>query len=62
MEAYYYNHLNKQQQTIYHDLLKGLQALAPEILLPRCEAEALFNIFFQLRLDHPAIFWAVNFS
>ena len=62
MEIYYYNHLNKQQQTVYHDLLKGLQALSPEILLPRCEAEELFNIFFQLRLDHPEIFWAVNFS
>ena len=62
MEKYYYNHLDKQSQTIYHAILKGIQTMDTEILIPHCEAENLYNIFFQLRLDHPEIFWAVGFS
>ena len=35
--------------------------MADEILLPRLEQEELYNVFFQLRLDHPEIFWATGF-
>lgn len=61
MEAYYYQRLDKQHQVIYHAMLKGLQSLDMEIMLPRCEGEDLYNIFFRLRLDHPEIFWATSF-
>lgn len=60
-EIYYYHQLNKQQQTIYHAMLKGIQNLEEEILMPKCEAEDLYDIFFRMRLDHPEIFWAVSF-
>lgn len=60
-ELYYYHRLNKQQQVIYHEIYKGIQRLEEEFLVPRCEAEDLYNIFFRMRLDHPEIFWAVGF-
>lgn len=61
-EQYYYNQMNKQKQAVYHALLKGIRAIDPEIMIPRCEGEELYNIFFQLRLDHPEIFWATGFT
>ena len=35
--------------------------MADEIRIPRLEPEELYNVFFQLRLDHPEIFWATGF-
>lgn len=45
--------MNKTQQSAYHNILQGFQNMADEILLPRLEPEELYNVFFQLRLDHP---------
>ena len=53
--------MNKTQQSAYHNILQGFQNMADEILLPRMEPEELYNVFFQLRLDHPEIFWATGF-
>ena len=39
-----------------------LISLADEWQMPRVSGEALYNIFFQLRLDHPEIFWATGFK
>ena len=61
IEIYYYNHMNKTQQSAYHNILQGFQNMADEILIPRLEPEELYNVFFQLRLDHPEIFWATAF-
>lgn len=55
------NHMNKTQQSAYHNILQGFQNMADEILLPRMEPEELYNVFFQLRLDHPEIFRATGF-
>ncbi len=60
-ETYYYHQLNKQQQTIYYAIMKGVQNLEEEFVIPRCNAEELYDIFFRMRLDHPEIFWAVGF-
>ena len=62
MEAYYYQHMSKQQQAAYHSLLKGIHALESEILLPKLEAEALYQVFFQMRLDHPEVFWLTGYK
>ena len=53
--------MNKTQQSAYHNILQGFQNMADEILIPRLEPEELYNVFFQLRLDHPEIFWATGF-
>ena len=56
MEPYYYTKLNKQHQAVYHAMQQCLISLADEWQMPRVSGEALYNIFFQLRLDHPEIF------
>ena len=53
--------MNKTQQSAYHNILQGFQHMADEIMIPRLEPEELYNVFFQLRLDHPEIFWATGF-
>ena len=62
MEPYYYTKLNKQHQAGYHAMQQCLISLADEWQMPRVSGEALYNIFFQLRLDHPEIFWATGFK
>ena len=62
MEPYYYTKLNKQQQAVYHAMQQCLMNLAEEWQMPRVSGEELYNIFFQLRLDHPEIFWATGFK
>lgn len=59
---YYYRRMPQLQQEIYHRLLVGLKELAPSIHIPKCDGEVLSTLFFQLRLDHPEIFWAVGYS
>lgn len=62
MEPYYYTKLNKQQQAVYHAMQQCLMNLADVWQMPRVGGEELYNIFFQLRLDHPEIFWATGFK
>ena len=61
MEQYYYNHMNKAQQAAYHSILSGVKNLADEFQIPALEGKELYNVFFQMRLDHPEIFWAEGF-
>ncbi|MGN0372351.1 MAG: transglutaminase domain-containing protein [Enterocloster sp.] len=61
MEAYYYSHMNKQQQSIYHAMKTGLTSLEPSFAVPRADGRELADIFFRLRLDCPEIFYAVSF-
>ncbi|MGN0354959.1 MAG: transglutaminase domain-containing protein [Muricoprocola sp.] len=58
---YYYHQLNKQQQSIYYSILKGIQNLEEEFVIPQCTREELYDIFFRMRLDHPEIFWVPGF-
>ena len=56
MEPYYYQQMNKQRQAVYHAILQGITALADEFQIPAIEGAELYDVFFQLRLDHPEIF------
>ena len=62
MEQYYYNHMNKAQQAVYHSILSGVKNLEDEFQIPVLEGEELYNVFFQMRLDHPEIFWATGYK
>ena len=62
MEQYYYNHMNKAQQAAYHSILSGVKNLAYEFQIPALEGEELYNVFFQMRLDHPEIFWVSSYK
>jgi len=62
MEAYYYQHMSKVEQAVYHAMKTGFEAMAPSFLVPRVEAKELAEVFFRMRLDHPELFWAVGFK
>ena len=62
MEQYYYNHMNKAQQAVYHSILSGVKNLEDEFQIPVLEGEELYNVFFQMRLDHPEIFWVSSYK
>lgn len=47
MEQYYYNHMNKTQQAVYHSILAGVKKYADEIQVPVLLAEELYNVFFR---------------
>ena len=62
MEQYYYNHMNKQEQAAYHGILQGISGLADEFQIPALDGDALYDVFFQMRLDHPEVFWATGYK
>ena len=62
MEFYYHSRMGKAWQIAYHAILTGLEELRPAFPVPRLEMEALGQILFQLRLDHPEIFYVTGFS
>ena len=59
---YYYQQLPPQERAAYHGMLTCLRELTPSARIPRLPMETLSTLFFQLRLDHPEIFYAVGFS
>ena len=60
MEPYYYQKMNKQKQAVYHAILQEITALSDEFQIPALDGPELYDVFFQLRLDHPEIFWVHN--
>ena len=62
MEPYYYQHMTKPRQAVYHAMKAGFTALSPTFPVPRLENRELRDIFFQLRLDCPEIFYVTGFS
>ncbi len=62
MEPYYFQHMSKQHQSVYHAMKAGLLALAPVIPVDRLDGKALSEILLQLRLDCPEIFYVTGFS
>lgn len=62
MEAYYYQRMTKAQQTVYRAMKAGFTALAASFSVQRLENKELSEVFFQLRLDCPEIFYVTGFS
>jgi hypothetical protein len=59
---YYYTQGDKLYRAVYDAMLTGFSQLATVIRIPRIPMKDLSELFFQLRLDNPMIFYAVNFS
>ena len=55
--AYYYDHMTKPKQAAYRSMLAGLTELSDSFQLPLLDARELSEVFLQLRLDHPELFW-----
>lgn len=62
MEAYYYQHMSKVEQAVYHAMKTGFSDMSTSFLVPGVEAKELADIFFRMRLDCPEIFYAVGFK
>lgn len=62
MDEFYYQKMTKLQQAAYHCMLKGVKDLTDEIQLPQMDGESLYQVFFQMRLDHPEIFWLTGYK
>ena len=62
MEAYYYQRMDKPCKAAYHAMKTGFTALSPAFSVPRLDNRTLSDIFFQLRLDCPDIFYVTGFS
>lgn len=62
MEPYYYNQLNKTQQSVYRGMKAGVQSFASSFQVPRIEGKDLADIYFMLRMDYPEIFYTVTFK
>ena len=59
---YYYSRMSRPMQEAYHALVTGMADVQSAIRIPRFGGEDLSTLFFQLRLDHPELFYAVGFS
>lgn len=64
-EEYYYGKMPKDKQNVYRAMLHGLMELSDEFLIPQVpttDGNWLYDVFFQLRLDHPEIsgLWGLN--
>ena len=62
MQEYYFAQMDKPCQAVYRDMLTGLTQLGPSFSVPRLETRQLSEVLFQLRLDHPEIFYVAGCS
>ncbi len=63
MEQYYYNHMNKPPAgCLSQHFCRGEKIYRMKFRFRHFPGEELYNIFFQMRLDHPEIFWVTNFK
>ena len=51
MEQYYYNHMDKQKQAVYHKILQGIMGLDDEFQVPLLEGEDLEEVIKQKKFD-----------
>ena len=54
--------MGKVWQSAYYVMRIGLEEMQPSFPVPHLEMEALSQIFTQLRLDHPKVFYVADFS
>lgn len=60
-QEYYYQQMNKTEQTVYRAMLEGFENLSPQFPVLRLDGKLLSDLFFRLRLDHPSIFYVEGF-
>ena len=61
-QEYYFQQMNREEKQVYRAMYDGFTALSPEFPVLRLERKELSEIFFRLRLDHPAIFYVSSFT
>lgn len=61
MQPYYYQTLSRPLQAAYHAIWEGLRSYSVSFPVPRLEGRVLGDLFLQVRLDHPMLFYADHF-
>ena len=59
---FYYSRMPRPMQEAYRALVPGLTEVQSAVHIPRLTGEELSTLFFQLRLDHPELFYIVGYS
>lgn len=59
---FYYIRMPRPMQEAYRALVPGLTEVQSAVHIPRLTGEELSTLFFQLRLDHPELFYIVGYS
>ena len=54
--------MDRERQSVYRAMHQGLLSLANSFQVPKIDGHALSDILFELRLDHPELFWAASFK
>ena len=54
--------MDRERQSVYRAMHQGLLSPADSFQVPKIDGHALSDIFFELRLDHPELFWAASFK
>lgn len=62
MQEYYFQQMNRAQQSVYRAMLDGFRATASEFPVLRLSGSELSDILFRLRLDYPEIFYVSGFK
>lgn len=62
MEPYYYTKMDRLHQAVYHGILQGAMNLEDSFQISRLEARELADVFLQMKLDHPEIFWITGYK
>lgn len=60
-QEYYYQHMDKAEQSAYRAMLDGFEMISPEFPVLRLDGRDLSELFFRLRLDHPSVFYVEGF-
>ncbi len=56
-EKYYYGQLEKEEKTVYKEILQGVQDLSAEIYIHSSDARRTNEIFQSVLRDSPDVFW-----
>ena len=56
-QKYYYGQLEKEEKTVYKEILQGIQDLSPEIYIHSSDSRRTNEIFESVLRDSPDVFW-----
>lgn len=59
-QEYYFKQLNKEEQRVYRELLKGIRAREKDFYLTLSQDDSIDRCYHAVLKDHPEIFWVHN--
>ena len=59
---FYYNRMTKWEQSVYDQLLRSFEVLEPKVRVPKMPVKDISDIYMQMKLDNPMLFYVTSFS